>query len=199
MALTPTPADYEVLRRHVRGTQHARSVPLLVIGALLVNYSVSDFLTAGPLSWRYGAPLAFVIIWALGKANELRVGVGPGRGDYLIAAVAVFIATNMPMFFSRLSGEHYDFHELVGVWVAIVGVALLTLSRAAQDWVLTGAGLLVTGAGIVMAAVGSVTFGSDVRTLGIFDRSWSILVIALVGATLGLAGLLLYRGERTEQ
>lgn len=198
MTTAPTPADYDELRRRVRGTQHARSIPLLVIGGLLVNYSVGDFLTSGPVSWRYGAPLAFVIIWALGKVNELRVGVGPARGDYLIAAGAVFVATNIPMFFSRLGGENYDFHELVGVWVTIVGIALLVLSRAARDWVLAVAGLAVTGAGIVMAAIGSVTFGPGTSTYGVFDRSGSILLIAFVGAALGLAGLVLYRSERSE-
>ena len=91
--IDPT-ADLDALRDRVRATQHARSLPLLVIGALLVNYGVSSF-APYPMQWRFAAPLAFVLIWALGKLNETVAGVGPGRADYLVAAGVVFIASNL--------------------------------------------------------------------------------------------------------
>src|SRR4051795_611366 len=77
--------DLDAIRDRVRATQHARSLPLLVIGALLVNYAVVSF-APQPVAWRYGAPLAFLVIWGLGKANEIRVGVGTGRGAHTPAA-----------------------------------------------------------------------------------------------------------------
>src|SRR4051795_11645130 len=126
--------DLEALRDRVRATQHARSLPLLVIGALLVNYGVASF-APHPVQWRYGAPLAFVLIWALGKLNEATSGVGPGRADYLVAAGIVFIASNLLLLYRGfLEGAH--FHRLVGVWVLIVGIALAVLSRPARDRVL---------------------------------------------------------------
>src|SRR5947209_9788731 len=107
--------DFDALRHRVRASQHARSVPLLVIGALLVNYSVVSF-ASQPVAWRYGAPLAFVLIWALGKVNETNTGVGPGRGDYLIAAAVVFIVTNLLLMPSTLH-EGDRVHQLFGAWV----------------------------------------------------------------------------------
>jgi hypothetical protein len=196
MSATPETQDLDSLRRHVRGTQHARSFPLLVIGGLLVNYAVTDF-SSNPVAWRYGAPLAFVLVWALGKVNEQLVGVGAARGDYLAAAGAVFIATNTLLFVTHLV-VGTNFNELVGAWVIIVGIALAVLSRAGRDPVLGGAGCVVISAGIVMAVFGSVNFDSGLTTWTYFARSWSILLLAAVGAALGLAGLLLYRSERTD-
>ncbi|MBV9096555.1 MAG: hypothetical protein JO079_00735 [Frankiaceae bacterium] len=194
MTVMPTASDYADLRRHVRGSQHARSFPLLVIGGLLVNYAVTNF-QSSPVDWRYGAPLAFVLIWALGKINEQARGVGAPRGDYLVAAGAVFIATNSLLLFTRFAA---DFRGLVGAWVIIVGVALVVLSRASRDAVLLAAGLTVVAAGAVVAEAGTVYFGSSIQGWTFFARGWSILLIAAVGTLLGLTGLLLYRSERAE-
>src|SRR2546423_14040520 len=112
MSAMPTASDYSELRRRVRGTQHARSFPLLVIGGLLVNYAVTNF-QSSPVAWRYGAPLAFVLIWALGKLNEQANGVGAPRGDYLVAAGVVFITTNFLVLITRFA-EGANFHELIG-------------------------------------------------------------------------------------
>src|SRR3954467_12014627 len=123
--------DLEALRDRVRATQHARSVPLLVIGALLVNYGVASF-APHPVQWRYGAPLAFIVIWALGKLNETTSGVGPGRADYLVAAGIVFIATNLLLLdHALLAGAR--FHRLIGAWVVVVGVALAGPAPAPPD------------------------------------------------------------------
>src|SRR5436190_17801842 len=124
-AVNATP-DFAELRSRVRATQHARSLPLLVIGALLVNYAVVSF-ASQPVAWRYGAPLAFLLVWAFGKLNEIKVGVGPGRADYLVASGAVFIATNLLLLDTSLR-EGANVHELFGYWVVIVGVALAALS-----------------------------------------------------------------------
>ena len=134
-------ADLGALRGRVRATQHARSLPLLVIGALLVNYGVVSF-ASQPVAWRYGAPLAFVLVWALGKVNEASVGVGPGCGDYLIAAAIVFIATNLLLLVTSLR-EATRLHEMFGAWVVIVGAALAALSLPARDHVLLLAGIAV--------------------------------------------------------
>jgi hypothetical protein len=197
MTTVPTPADFDDLRRHVRGTQHARSYPLLVMGALLVNYAVAGFLQSAPVQWRYGAPLAFVLVWGLGKFNEQSTGVGAARGEYLVAGGCVFIATNLLLLLTRFSGGT-DFHELVGLWVVIVGVGLAAVSRAGRDPVIASAGAVIVITGIVMAAFGSVD-PIAASTWWVFVRSWSVVLIALTGAALGVAGLLLYRGERAEQ
>jgi hypothetical protein len=197
MSGMPSASDYDELRRHVRATQHARSLPLLVIGGLLVNYAVTNF-QSSPVAWRFGAPLAFVLIWALGKLNEQARGVGAPRGDYLVAAGVVFIATNLLALITRFA-VGANFRDLIGAWVVIVGLALAALSRASRDPVMLGAGLLVIAAGVVMAAFGTADFGIGLHPWTVFTRSWSILLIAAVGAVLGLTGLLLYRSERAEQ
>src|SRR3954451_8202696 len=131
--------DLDAIRDRVRATQHARSVPLLVIGALLVNYSVVSF-ASQPVAWRYGAPLAFVLIWVLGKVNETSVGVGSSRADYLIAAAAAFIATNLLLLDTSLRMGS-NIHMLFGLWVVIVGATLAGLALPVRDHVLLLAGL----------------------------------------------------------
>ena len=192
-AIESTP-DFDALRHRVRATQHARSLPLLVVGALLVNYSVVSF-ASQPVAWRYGAPLAFVLIWALGKVNETTVGVGPGRGDYLIAAAVVFIATNLLLLDTSLR-EGARVHELFGAWVVIVGAALAALSLPARDHVLLLAGIAVVVAGVVVAIFGPADIFFPMGGANSFTRQWTLWLLALVGAALGLAGLLLYRRER---
>src|SRR4051794_39501663 len=182
-AVESTP-DFEALRHRVRATQHARSVPLLVIGALLVNYSVVSF-ASQPVAWRYGAPLAFVLIWALGKVNETNTGVGPGRGDYLIAAAVVFIVTNLLLMPSTLH-EGDRVHQLFGAWVVIVGLALAALSLPLRDHVLLLAGIAVIGSGAVIAIFGPTDAFFPMGGADSITRVWTLWVLALVGAALGL-------------
>jgi hypothetical protein len=82
-----TPLQLDRLRQQTRAAQHATSYPLLVIGVLFLNYGVVGF-TSQPIAWRYAGALAFVALWALGKANEYATGVGR-RSDYLAIAGGV--------------------------------------------------------------------------------------------------------------
>ncbi|HET7312566.1 MAG TPA: hypothetical protein VFJ17_14710 [Mycobacteriales bacterium] len=192
-AIESTP-DFDALRQRVRATQHARSVPLLVVGALLVNYSVVSF-ASQPVAWRYGAPLAFVLVWTLGKVNESNVGVGPARGDYLIAAAVVFIATNLLLLPTSLR-EGARIHELFGAWVVIVGLALAALSLPQRDQVLLAAGIAVVAAGAVIAVFGPTDAFFPISGADSITRAWTLWLLSLVGAGLGLTGLGLYRRER---
>jgi hypothetical protein len=188
-------SDLDALRDRVRASQHARSVPLLVIGALLVNYGVASF-APHPVQWRYGAPLAFVLIWALGKLNETTSGVGPGRADYLVAAGVVFIASNLLLLDTTfLDGAH--FHQLVGAWVAIVGIALAVLSRPARDRLLLLSAIAVGLVGLVVAVVGTTSFEAVASPILEIGHNWSMDLSAIAGAALGITGLVLYRRERS--
>ncbi|HET6818424.1 MAG TPA: hypothetical protein VFH66_14445 [Mycobacteriales bacterium] len=186
--------DFDALRNRVRATQHARSLPLLVIGALLVNYSVVSF-ASQPVAWRYGAPLAFVLVWALGKLNETNVGVGPARGDYLIAAAIVFIATNLLLLDTSLR-EGTRLHEMFGAWVVIVGAALAALSVPTRDHVLLLAGVAVGVAGAAIFIFGPADIFFPMGGADSITRAWTLWLLAGVGAALGLTGLGLYRRER---
>src|SRR3954452_13989849 len=143
--------DLEALRDRVRATQHARSVPLLVIGALLVNYGVASF-APHPVQWRYGAPLAFILIWALGKLNETTSGAGPGRADYLVAAGIVYITTNLMLQETHFLYGGARFNRLIGAWVAVFGISLLVLSRLGHDRFLLFPAVAVIATGVVVAA-----------------------------------------------
>lgn len=196
--MTQTAAhDLDALRDHVRSTQHLRSFPLLVIGGLLINYGVVQF-DSRPVAWRYGAPLAFVLVWALGKLNEARIGVGPGRADYLVAGGFVFAATNLVLL--RPVVNSLTFLEIQGIWVAIVGVALAAIARVSRDRVLAAAALVVVATGVVVAVAGHRNaFSLTVNSAGLPIQSWPDVVIAVVGAAFVVAGLGLYRRERGEE
>lgn len=196
MTAMPAPLDVDALRSRVRTTQHARSLPLLVIGGLLVNYGVANF-APYPIQWRYGAPLAFVLIWALGKVTETQAGVGPGRADYLVAAGFVFTATNLVLLDGSLF-QGPNVSRLNGEWMVVVGVALAILSRASRDWVLAAAAASILATGAVVASLGSGDFGPQAFGAAGFGRPWSGTLVALDGALLAITGLLLYRRERRQ-
>lgn len=190
-------ADLGALRGQVRAAQHIRSFPLLVIGALLVNYGVDSF-AAQPVQWRYGAPLAFVLVWALGKVNEARVGVGTGRADYLVAAGLVFATTNLVLL--RPLVNQLNAGEVQGIWVAIVGLALVAIAQAARDGLLAAAGLAVVATGVAVAIEGRYfALGFVVSGSGFPQQSWTNVLVAVVGAVLAITGLLLYRRERVDE
>jgi hypothetical protein len=198
MTTAETLPDFGELRNRVRATQHARSVPLVVIGALLVNYGVSNF-AASPMQWRYAAPLAFVLIWALLKVNESQVGVGTGRADYLMAAAFVFITSNLLLVFKRfVVGGSSFFFQLTGAWIVILALALAGVAWSVRDRML---GLAAAAVGLVGVAIFSVHPANEfVPGLGFLgmQRSWQMSLVAAVGAVLGVAGLVLYRRERTD-
>lgn len=185
--------DLDRLRERVRATQHLRSFPLLVIGALLVNYGVSNF-GPHPMQWRFAAPLAFVVVWLLGRLNEARIGVGPGRADYLVAAGLVFTATNLLLMqevFDRLTPG-----RIAGLWVVIVGLALAGVAVPQRDGVLLAAGLVVVAAGVALAAQArwpSLVFGGP---MFLMRQAWQNELVAVTGAVLTIGGLVCYRRER---
>jgi hypothetical protein len=188
--------DLNALRGQVRAAQHVRSFPLLVVGGLLVNYGVVNF-APQPVAWRYGAPLAFVLLWALGKLNETRVGIGPARADYLVAAGFVFTATNLV--FLNVFLRNVNSAEITGIWVVIVGIAVLGIARATRDGLIATAGLLVMATGIVAAIAARFTDALfTVGAGGILNQSWPNELISVVGAVFATVGLLLYRRERLE-
>jgi hypothetical protein len=189
--------DLEALRGQVRAAQHVRSFPLLVIGALLVNYGVISF-QAQPIAWRYGAPLAFVLLWALGKLNESRIGVGPGRADYLVAAGFVFAATNLV--FLKPFIPHLSVTDVNGIWVALVGIALVGIARATRDGVLGTAGFVTITVGLVTIVAGRLTDANlSATSSGFIVQSSPNELISVVGAAFAALGLLLYRRERVEE
>ena len=188
--------DLSGLRRKVRAAQHVRSVPLIGMGILLVNYGTNLF-ASSPVEWRFGAPLAFVAIWALMKANENLTGVGGRRTDYLIAAGFVFTASNIVLTrpISRLVNNPF---RVQGIWVVIVGVALLAVAIAASDWVVATAAALV-------CVVGAVMFVRGPNWRGLLDLVGSSIypqqplgdvLLVITGALMVLAGILSYRSER---
>src|SRR5689334_10603913 len=132
MTDTALDVDFGGLRRKVRAAQHARSVPLLILGVLLVNYGAVWF-APSRVPWRFGAPLAFVAVWVALRLVETRTGVGAMRGaDYLVAGGFVFTATNIVQV--RPFTHSIDLNRLPGVWVIIVAVALVGVALLASDW-----------------------------------------------------------------
>src|SRR4051794_23734088 len=178
-AITPAAGpDVAALRSRIRAAQHARSFPLLVIGILLINYGVGIFAPT-PTQWRYAAPLAFVMIWALLKVNETRVGVGTGRADYLVAAAFVFAATNIVIM--RPIADQIDFRRVQGVWIMIVGVTLVVLGAVVADRVLVLAGIIATAPGVNLVFTRD-SLGIHASPSGFFVQPWAYVYIACAGA-----------------
>lgn len=195
MSTADVGVDVAGLRQRVRSAQHARSLPLLALGSLLVNYGSGQF-APSPVAWRFGAPLAFVLVWVLLKINESRAGVGTGRADYLVAAGCVFAATNVVTL--RPFDDHLrDVFRVQGIWVLIVGVALLGVARVARDRVLSLAGTVVAGAGVLGIFLGPAWEGDASVALGVFPtQPWTDVIFAAVGVAMIVVGIVVYRGER---
>lgn len=192
-----TADDLDALRANVRAAQHSRSLPLVVLGALLLNYGLTAF-EPQPIAWRYGAPLAFVLIWVLAKLNEARIGVGVGRFDYLVAAGFVFTAVNV-VFLHPIS-SWLNLFQLEGLWVAIVGLALGALATTRRDPVLrlVAAALIAIGVGITAGAYGSDVAGFYRTGTLPSPSAWPNQVISVVGVALAVVGFLYYRREREQ-
>jgi hypothetical protein len=184
------------VRQRTRAAQHATSFPLLVLGVLFINYGVVGF-GPQPVQWRYAGALAFVIMWALGKANEYATGVGPGRGDYIAAAGGVFVATQLTFLNRIIFARWATPYRLEGIWVVLVGLGLLGVGFAGRTPTLVGWAIVVCGAGAATFLIGYqrwsfqtfVPSGQDV------GPPQSIVVIGL-GLALTIAGLATFTHER---
>lgn len=195
MADSALNVDLDALRRKVRAAQHNRSVPLITLGALLVNYGSVSF-APSPVAWRFGAPLAFVAVAVVLKVIESRSGVGSTRAaDHLVAAGFVFTATNIVLvgFLARLLLVADDPGRLVGIWVVIVAVALLGVAMGGHDWplMLASAAIGAVGAFIYIFHTGGTMFPSLVG-----GQAWPDVFLSVLGAALVLSGIVAYRFER---
>jgi hypothetical protein len=189
------PHEGSARQERVRADQMTRSLPLLVLGALLVNYGVNGF-NDRPVEWQYGAPLAFVIIWAVLKLDESRTGFGPGRVDYLAAGAFVFMATELVML-RPFTEWLKSYGRVQGIWTVIVALGLFAIARVAKDAILAVAALVVVAAGIYAMVEGANDL-SSVPMGGIFrSQPNHAAVIGYTGAVLVLAGLWAYRAERS--
>lgn len=187
--------DLGALRRKVRATQHTRSVPLIMLGVLLVNYGAMSF-APSPVPWRFGAPLAFVAVWVALKINETRTGVGTARADYLVAGGFVFTATNMVAvrpFAQGLPGTM----RLPGIWTIIVALAVLGVAVAVTDWLLIVAALAIGAAGVYIVVAGATPTDGIFFAGGTPEQPWGDVFVAVVGTLLVLAGIITYRSERS--
>ena len=186
-----TEADINELRRRTRAAQHGGSFPLLVIGVLFLNYGVVAFANR-PVEWRYASALAFVVLWALGKANETTVGVGAARGDYLAIAAGVFATTQLTLL-SPIVGW-LDFYRLQGVWVLIVGLGLLALGLSRQDWRLSAWGTAVSAGGLALAISNYEAVVFSFRTSVVAGPQNPPVV--WLGLALTIGGIIAYERER---
>jgi hypothetical protein len=193
MADTALDLDLGALRRKVRAAQHTRSVPLIILGVLLVNYGAVWF-APSPMAWRFGAPLAFVAVSVALTVLGTRTGIGAARADYLVAGGFVFMATNIVQV--RPFTQSIDLNRLPGVWVIIVAVALLGVALTVSDWLLILASAAIGAAGAFLLIAGS-TPSPSIAFLGIApEQPWGYVLVAVVGALLVLTGMVTYRFER---
>jgi hypothetical protein len=78
-----------------------------------------------------------------------------------------------------------------------VGLALIALSFPMHDRFLLVAGVAVVVPGAALAVFGptdGALFFAGANSIG---HAWTLWLLAIVGAALGVAGLVLYRRERT--
>jgi hypothetical protein len=195
MADTNVDVDLTALRRKVRAGQHTRSVPLIVLGALLVNYGAVSF-APSPVPWRFGAPLAFVGVWVALTLNETRTGLGTARADYLVAGGFVFTATNIVQVRPFAQGLP-DLMRLPGIWTIIVALAVFGVALAVSDWVLMVAAAAIGAAGLFIAATGGYPGDGIFFAGGVPEQPWGDVLVAIVGTLMVVGGILAYRFERS--
>jgi hypothetical protein len=186
------------VRQRTRAAQHATSFPLLVLGVLFINYGVVGF-APQPVAWRYAGALAFVVMWALSKANEYATGVGPARGDYLAAAGGVFVATQLTFLNRIVFAQWARPNRLEGIWIVIVGLGLLGVGVAGRAPTLVGWAIAVCGAGTAVFLIGDQSWTTYSN---VFDSGASALgppqpyIVVGLGLVLTIAGLLTFARER---
>jgi lysylphosphatidylglycerol synthetase-like protein (DUF2156 family) len=172
-------------------------MPLIVIGALLLNYGLTSF-EPHPVAWRYGAPLAFVLLWGLAKVIEANAGVGTGRFDYLIAAGFVFTAVNALLL--RPFTSWFNLFQLEGLWVVIIGAALFALARTTHDRLLTLVALLLVVVGVIVTVATHRSGVAGFYRGGSFPspNAWPNQLISGLGVALAVLGLAYYGREREQ-
>ena len=188
------------VRQQTRAAQHATSFPLLVLGVLFVNYGTVGF-GPQPVAWRYAGALAFVLIWALGKANEYATGVGPARGDYLAAAGGVFLLTQLTYLNRIVFAKWATPYRLEGIWVVIVGLGLLAVGLAGRAPNLAGWAIAVCGAGAAQFLFGYQGWSTNLYLPVLPDERVSFnppqpYIVIGMGVVLTLAGLFTFARER---
>jgi hypothetical protein len=189
-AAAPSSDEYigalDALRRRVRADQRTASLPLLIIGAVTFHYAVYRFV-APPIPWIYGAPLAFVAVWALQRRRESVVGLGAARDDTLVIAFVVWVGMHIPVAAAQSTiwygGDRWALSaQLVAVGV---GLALIGL-RSRQP--------LVVGWALVYSLVGALG-GHD---LGLTRGSYITLVsLGLATVVVGIGAYLVERSSGT--
>jgi len=188
------------VRQRTRAAQHATSFPLLVLGVLFIDYGVVGF-GPQPVQWRYAGALAFVVMWALSKANEYATGVGAGRGDYIAAAGGVFVVTQLTFLNRIVFARWATPYRLEGIWVVIVGLGLLGVGFAGRAPTLVGWAIAVCGAGGAQFLVGYQLWTTNAFLGGLpgertsFGPPQPYFVIGL-GLALAIAGLAAFTRER---
>jgi hypothetical protein len=87
--------DTERLRRRARADRHPSSVPLLVFAYLTLlgaPLAVGRLWPLGQYYWVLAGPVGFLVIGWWYRRQQVRDGVGPGRGSYTVAGVSVLLA-----------------------------------------------------------------------------------------------------------
>ena len=192
-----TELQLDQLRQQTRAAQHATSYPLLVVGVLFLNYGGVGF-SSQPVAWRYAGALAFVALWALGKANEYATGVGR-RSDYLAIAGGVFVATQLTYADWVVRYHWFSQSRLEGAWVIIVGLGLVASGLSIHTRTLVAWGAATCATGIVLgmerypawAFQGFVPFACGVN--GVVMQARYVVILGLV---LTLAGFAVFLRER---
>jgi hypothetical protein len=85
----------ERLRRRARADRHPSSVPLLVFAYLTLfgaPLAVGRLWPLGQSYWLLAGPAGFVVVGWWYRRQQVRDGVGPGRGSYTVAGVSVLLA-----------------------------------------------------------------------------------------------------------
>jgi hypothetical protein len=87
--------DTERLRRRARADRHPSSVPLLVFAYLTLlgaPLAVGRLWPLGQSYWLLAGPVGFVVVGWWYRRQQVRDGVGPGRGSYTVAGVSLLLA-----------------------------------------------------------------------------------------------------------
>jgi hypothetical protein len=122
--------DAERLRRRTRADRHPSSVPLLVFAYLTLFWAplavTPRFLTFSHLYWVVAGPIGFLVIGWWYRRQEVRSGVGQGRGSYTLAGVSVLLALLLVPFLW--------FSALPAVAAGLVAIAVLQRNLYLAFW-----------------------------------------------------------------